>query len=143
MFICEECGRVTENPDADFCYHCGSDGGSRATQQMMPQGYQPVNVKGGGVVYADRNKLRRIPLSLLLALVPGLFDIFGLGHLIIGRWFRGAFFLALSGGYYYLRYMSGWEMLQPYLFVISLAIFVLQMVDLYNCYKVYLNDSVL
>ena len=143
MFICNECGRVTEDDGAEFCHFCGSDKGTTATPTMMPEGYEAVPIKAGGVVYADRSKLRRIPIALLLAFIPGLFDIFGLGHFVIGRWVKGAGFLALSGGHYYLKYMSGWDMLAPYLFVISLAIFVVQMVDLYNGFKKMLNDSVL
>ena len=143
MFICTECGRVTDSPDAEFCYHCGSDKGTIGTHNIVPEGYQPIQANGGGVIYADRTKLRRVPLALLLAFVPGLFDIFGLGHFVIGKWGRGLGFLALSGGYYYVKYMSGWEMILPYLFVLSLGVFVLQMIDLYGCFKKLLNDSIL
>ena len=143
MFICEECGRVTDSPDADFCYHCGSNKGSTAMQNMIPPSYQPIQANGGGVVYADKSKLRKIPLALILAFVPGLFDIFGLGHFIIGRWARGLGFLAISGGYYYVKYFSGWDMILPYLFVLSLGVFVVQMIDLYNGFKKLLNDSII
>ena len=143
MFICNECGRVTESSEADFCYHCGSSNGTMGSQNIVPEGFQPVMANGGGVIYADRSKLRRVPLALLLAFVPGLFDIFGLGHFVIGRWVRGSMFLASSAVYYYLRYMSGWDMLAPYLTIFSLALFVIQMVDLYNGFKKVLNESIL
>ena len=143
MFICNECGRVTQESDAEFCHYCGSDKGTDVEPAMMPQGYEPISANGGGVIYADKSKLRRIPIALMLAFIPGLFDIFGLGHLVIGRWVKAIAFLALSGGFYYLRFMSGWDMLIPYLSVISIAIFVVQMVDLYNGFKRMLNDSVL
>lgn len=143
MFICHECGRVTDSDDAEFCHYCGSSKGSKAAKTSVPEGFQPMAANGGGVIYADKGKLRRIPLALILAFIPGLFDIFGLGHFVVGKWARGLGFLSISAVFIYVSRYSGWDMIHPYLFLISLAIFVVQMVDLYGCFKKILSESVM
>lgn len=153
MFVCSECGRVTNDPDAEFCVFCGSEKGTKTAETNIPEGFQPISNNMGGVVYADAAKLRKIPFALMLALIPGFLDIYGLGHLFIGKWLRGAVFLAASGGIYYTRYAfggyrwtlspSGWEVsLDMVLLILSLVVFVIQLFDLFKCFKETMNESI-
>ena len=132
MHICTECGRVTEE-DMEFCPHCGSLKGANVEKELIPPQYKIVsNPEGTFIVKHD---IRRIRWAILLALLPGIVDIFGLGHIIMGKYIRGAAFLAVSAFYYYERYIEYFGISYWYLFGFTLAVFVVQVLDLFHIVK--------
>lgn len=143
MQRCTECGRVSDDSDNDFCIYCGSKKVVAFEQPQFPNGSQPYINGSGEVVYMDMKEARKMPIALILAFLPGLIDIYGLGHIFIGRWVRGFLFLAASGVILYIRYMSGLDQLQPYMFSISIVLFVIQMLDLHFCFKKMMGGSYL
>ena len=104
MHICTECGRVWDE-DMDFCPHCGSTKGGNVDPELIPPQFKIVNGPRGP--YVARVSVNRIRLALALALIPGIFDIYGLGHLIMGKYVRGIGFLCCSGLCYY-EYYTGY-----------------------------------
>lgn len=119
---CMECGSDVE-PGAEFCYACGSrrviDVDSGSNRLIMEKGHCPYcghdnsndsmfcgacGKRIGVFEYVGRRKagltINDI-FVLILALIPGFFNIFGLGHLAIRRYSRGAMYLVISAVYIY------------------------------------------
>ena len=142
MFICDECGKVTKTPGLCFCPYCGSEKGKKTDDKFVPEGYVPM-MSPKGIMFTNQKRLRKIPIALLLGFIPGLMDVFGLGHLLIGKWFRGLLFLASSAAILYFRYFSEYQVDSMYILVASLLLFMVQLLDLYNCLKDYFNKSVI
>ncbi|MDD4245266.1 MAG: zinc ribbon domain-containing protein [Candidatus Methanomethylophilaceae archaeon] len=136
-WTCSECGRM-EYGDIEFCTRCGA---------LKADGYEyPVCERCGSVLakgapYCDNcartvavynsAEDKRYFIALILAVVPGMFNILGLGHIFLGRWVRGLA-LALSG--MALLYLTGVYMdnseYQKWLAVASVVIYTVQFLDL-------------
>lgn len=116
--ICYRCG-TDLLPGAEFCTNCGAPQGARAQVARTSQAM--------GILRFAR----------MLALIPGIFDIFGLGHLLLRRWGRGVAFLACSAGVFLARIklqeldlvQTGWG---TAVMIASLAIFLVQMWDVFR-----------
>jgi len=112
MKVCQQCG--TEVFDGEeFCYSCGYIG------EPVECTHEPM----------DKNKEWA---ALLLALIPGIFDIFGLGQLYLRSYLKAGLFLAssiilyIAGSYYGVKddnivYMG-----------VTMAIFMIQAMDVMN-----------
>ncbi|MCL1811450.1 MAG: zinc ribbon domain-containing protein [Methanomassiliicoccaceae archaeon] len=119
--FCYSCGRKKDNtirldesgrfvpPETDKCASCGAEmkkddlfcpdcGERRALAQMAV--FRPQLIKYGwiGVLLAF------IPGAL--GFLPGLFSIFGLGHLYFRKWTRGGMFLLLSVFMIYIKFSN-------------------------------------
>jgi hypothetical protein len=70
-------------------------------------------------------------VALMLAVVPGMFHVFGLGHIFLGRWIKGA--ILAAGGlvllYLFGIYGGNAQYLQ-WLTAADLAIYTVQFLDL-------------
>ncbi len=88
---CASCGNEI-SPNDLFCQHCGAP-----ITRIQMAAFRPKMVKYGWI-------------GIVLALIPGLFSIYGLGHLYFRRWSRAAIFLLTSAFMVYLRWGSNIEM---------------------------------
>lgn len=101
MYICSECGSQIPE-DSDFCYHCGAlrtkalqmdDSGHMEMGKCYSCG-EPVkgeeyfcNKCGAPLVKATQPHLVKYGmLAIFMAAIPGFFNIFGLGHLVLKQW---------------------------------------------------------
>ena len=75
--VCPSCGAKT-NPGDSFCGSCGA--ALPEVRVMVPK------MRKNGT------------LAIILGLFPGFFNIFGLGHLVMREWSKGAMFLAFGDG---------------------------------------------
>ncbi len=124
--FCSECGHELE-PGADFCYICGSlrtfavNGDNRV---LIEKGVCPFcgnkNAEdagfcdncGRGLGEYEFTPVRKTPLSskdyliMALAFIPGAFNIFGLGHLLLKKYSRGIMYLLISVVLIYLIFCS-------------------------------------
>ena len=83
MHVCTECGRVNDE-DSEFCFHCGSVKGANIDPELIPPQFRIVsNDRGTFIVRMD---VRMVRIALLLALLPGILNIFGLGHLALRKY---------------------------------------------------------
>lgn len=122
VFVCAECGKITD-PSLGFCAHCGSVNG-RAVQPGVQQDGSPAPV-------FDDSTAKRAMFATMLALLPGLFDVFGLGHIAMGKYVRAALFLVCTALLMFFRFIHPLEGYSAYLDYASLGIFILQAVDVY------------
>lgn len=109
--ICPSCGNMCSRADT-FCGGCGT--------RLPP-------VAGPGYTMQVMN--RRGGLALVLGLIPGFFNIFGLGHLVLKQYSRGVMFLVMTA---VLWYLNGWQLFsQSFLVsVLSITLFFYQALDL-------------
>ncbi len=125
---CMECGSTVE-PGADFCYACGSrrivDVRSADNRVIMQPGHCPYcghdNVPDakfcascgrriGDFEYSGVPKVQLSSFDMLVlmaALIPGLFNVFGIGHLLVKKYSRGIMYLVISAVFLYVRYAAG------------------------------------
>ncbi len=129
MHVCTECGRVCEE-DMDFCPACGSKKGANIDPALIPPNFKVVSNSRG--TFIMRQNVLRIRAALFLALLPGIVDVFGLGHLVMKRWFTGLAFLSFSALYYYERITGHFGMGEWYLFGFTMAVFVVQALDIFR-----------
>lgn len=137
--ICAECG--SEIPDGSgFCYHCGRDakdafnieGATRGTYTNIPSGNGSGNCGSCGPGYAQsvivRPRLvKNAWIGIALALVPGMFNIFGLGHLFYKKWGRGLMYLIISVPLFYMEYMVKLDPVSSMLlFLCALSVYFIQ-----------------
>ncbi len=132
MHICTECGRVHEE-DFDFCPHCGSTKGGNVDPALIPPEFRIVNGPQGA--YVARINVNRIRLALALALLPGIFDIFGLGHLVLKKYLSGLGFLACTAVVYYERFTGYFGVDSSIMFIATLAVLILQIFDVFRIIK--------
>jgi len=78
MQFCQGCGRAVE-PDLPYCSYCGAS--LRNTSYSSRQPYQTIET------YKRQGK--RPWVAAGLALVLGLFGLWGIGHLYAGKFARG------------------------------------------------------
>ena len=115
MHICSECGQTIPE-DSDFCYYCGALKKKAFETDEKGEVKTGVCHSCGSPVKPHENfcrscgaalmtsspiimplKLKKNAfLALILALIPGFFHVYGLGHLVLKQYLRGAMFLALS-----------------------------------------------
>ncbi len=148
--ICGECGR--EIPDGmDFCPYCGClrskacciDDSGRSCA-VCPECGHPIapgdQFCGSCGAHLDHGAtpVRMIPrmkkngnLAIMLALLPGFFNIFGLGHLVMKQYSRGLMFLGIS---LVLWYLNGWSFTNTSLLltVLDICVFFYQCMDLFR-----------
>ena len=129
MFICSECGTATED-SIGFCRKCGSTKGHHVDDTAVGDGKVRVDTQYGSV-FVDQKLAKRAPIAMMLAFLPGLLDIFGLGQLYLRKYGHAAVFLGLTVLVVGVRFWGFLPVLAPYLFLISLGIFILQLVDMY------------
>jgi len=112
MKICGQCG--TEIFDGEeFCYSCGNTG-------------EPIEC-----VHEPMNKQNEW-IALLLALIPGIFDVFGLGQLYLRSYLKAGLFLAVSLVLYFAVPHYGVDKgTLPYLGM-TMVIFLAQAMDVMN-----------
>ncbi len=140
-YICPECGSPIDD-DADFCYRCGCKK-SKATIHYDDRVGSGVCPRCGAEIHEGEMFCRHCgsPLdvaspigydnntivAVLLALIPGFFSIYGLGHLVLKEWIRGGMFLAMTAIYWYMRSASGNSIL---LLFLSVGLFIYQALDI-------------
>jgi RNA polymerase subunit RPABC4/transcription elongation factor Spt4 len=124
--ICKGCGYEIP-PESDFCYQCGAwatdsfilnDEGTYIISNTcfncgkeMPQGaeYCPhcgahssdSRIDVGSPAFGRKFTSKHI-IALILAIVPGFFNVFGLGQLVLKRWSKAFIFLTMTVILYYL-----------------------------------------
>ena len=135
--ICGECGWDIPD-DMDFCPRCGSRatievGGQDGSAMMCPQCGTPFTPgdsycgKCGAqlsrvVPMAVRARMRKhANLALMVALIAGFFNVFGLGHLILRSYSRGVMFLVLS---VVIWYLNGWSLFGSDFVMVMLTVLV-------------------
>lgn len=145
-YICHDCGNEIPD-DMDFCPRCG--GLKEKSTPVDDNSGMPLGVCpkcGARIGFGDsycgscgaalpqiqilRPKMRKCGgVAMILALIPGFFNIFGLGHLLLKSWSKGFMFIALTLIMFYVNGMS----LMPTSLVlsfISVAIYFYQAMDL-------------
>ena len=107
VHVCPSCGAQSKPGDL-YCGSCGA---------QLPQVRMVVP------------KLRRNGMiALILGLVPGFLNIFGLGHLLLKEWSKGIMFLAMSA---ILFYVNGGLIAESMLMsLLSVAVYFYQCMDL-------------
>lgn len=106
--VCPSCGKECGNDDL-FCGNCGA--------QIPAPVYRAPSINGRGSI------------AIFLGLIPGFFNIFGIGHLILKQYSRGVMFLIMS---LVLWYLNGWNITNQNLFlsIVSIGLFIYQGMDL-------------
>ena len=151
---CMECGSAVE-PDADFCYTCGSrrivDVRSSDNRILMEPGHCPYcghdNIpeakfcascgrRIGEFEHSAPTKTRLTSFDLLVimaALVPGLFNVFGIGHLVARKYSRGVMYLIISAVFLYIRFASGTLSISTIILleIIGVVIYLKQMMEIF------------
>lgn len=136
-WTCSECGRL-EHGDTEFCTRCGAlkaDGYAylfceNCGHALAEGATYCVNCARSGTAY-NVTEDRRYFIALILAAVPGMFDMFGLGHIFLGRWVKGLSLALTSMALLYLAgiYIDNSQYLK-WLDVASVAIYTVQFLDL-------------
>ncbi len=142
-YICPECGYQIDD-DADFCYRCGCKK-SKATVHLNTGAGQTLCPHCGAETHEGELFCRHCgtpldvqppmtlkfgtdsKIAILLALIPGFFSVYGLGHLVLKEWIRGGMFLAMTALYWYMRTSAGNSFL---LLFLSIGLFIYQAMDL-------------
>lgn len=141
--ICAECG--SEIPEgSSFCYHCGRDakdaydiedpGQGTYSSRVCDSGCQTCSSCGPGpysqsIVIRPR-LVKNAWIGIILAVVPGFFNIFGLGHIFYRKWGRGLMYLVISVPLFYLEYMVRLDPISNSLiFLCTLAIYFVQALE--------------
>ena len=109
--ICPNCGASIGQMDR-FCGACGV----KLSAPVSLPAQAPLRMRKNGM------------LAVILALVPGFFNIFGLGHFLMKEWSRGFMFLAIS---VIIWFLNGWSFTSDSFFVmiLSVAVFFFQASD--------------
>jgi len=112
--ICSSCG--TKLPtDSIFCSSCGSP-----LKQAVPMN-------------KNRYSATQTITAMMLAFIPGMFDVFGLGHFVLGKWVRGLAFLSCSAAIYYVdKYCVLNKTMEYVLVFVCMGLFIVQVLDLYR-----------
>ncbi len=148
MYICSECGYQIPD-DAEFCHQCGCLR-SKALR-MDDRGYvdegrchncgQPFRGDEffcgscGTALVRTSNPRGKLDgkgiLALILALVPGFFNVFGLGHLVLRQWSRGVMFLGLTAVLWWIT--PTFQATSPImLMLLQVGLFMYQAMDIFR-----------
>lgn len=136
-WICSECGRI-EQDDLDFCTGCGAVREKRSDGPVcmrcghaLEEGEMQCGRCLRSDMISEMAEDRRYFIALMLAVIPGMFQIFGLGHIFLGRWVKGA---VLAAGSLVLMYLfgiyDGNAQYIQWLTVADVAIYTVQFLDL-------------
>lgn len=146
-YICSECGNEIPD-DMDFCPHCGcmkskafqmSQSGA-LTHRTCPEcgaqineGDQYCGSCGAKVQYVQvpMMKMRKYGMiAVALAVIPGFFNVFGLGHLLMKEWSKGIMFLVISAVLWYIDPFG--TSTNVVMMLASIFVFVYQAMDIFN-----------
>lgn len=146
MYICSECGSQIPE-DSDFCYHCGAlrtkalqmdDSGHMEMGKCYSCG-EPVKGEeyfcskcGAPLVKATQPHLVKYGmLAIFMAAIPGFFNIFGLGHLVLKQWSRGIMFMVMGALLWWIEpgYMMSGDL---FIMMLRIGVFFYQMMDIYR-----------
>lgn len=128
IYICSQCGtRIPDN--SDFCYYCGCSK-SKA-----------IKVDDKGFIVNDKTHMtfvnlttpkikKNCQIALLISLVAGMFNIFGLGHLVLKSWSRGMMFIFMSVMLWYAFPPGYLPSDNAYIFSIQLLVYFFQSIDI-------------
>jgi len=91
---CGKCGAEVGGDD-NFCPECGA---SLELRQSQPRRREQLDTgsREPMLVGTIARRPKSVGIALILAFLPGVFGILGLGHAYVGRWVTG-FMLFLSG----------------------------------------------
>lgn len=111
--VCPQCGEPVGRID-EFCGKCGC---KLNPQPVMPMPFPRMRKNGN--------------LALILAILPGFFNIFGLGHLVMKKYSRGCMFLGIS---LILWYLNGWQLSSSNMtvMILDLLVFFYQSMDIFR-----------
>jgi Predicted nucleic acid-binding protein, consists of a PIN domain and a Zn-ribbon module len=149
MYICPECNSEVPS-DSDFCQVCG-----RMVKKFSPSSDDsPVTEKicitcGNELLPNDLfcrkcgtpitkfqisafkpSLTKRGKIGLMLALIPGLFNVFGLGHFFFKKWSRGAMFLVFSAVMLYMLFIDKVDGIGLYMTIgISVVLYIIQAIE--------------
>lgn len=148
-YICTECGKEVPD-DSDFCYYCGRTK-ENILEKDRPRGTGAVGICArcgddigpndlfcqhcGQPISKAQTALFKPKITgkswigIFLALIPGVFNIFGLGHLFFKKWSRGAMYLAISAFLLYIQYFSGNESQSIFFFILQAGVYVVQAME--------------
>lgn len=145
-YVCSQCG-IEIPEEQEFCYRCGSlkskaftydDNGQVGTQVCHNCG-QRLDGTEDFCPSCGTPPIRAVPVrigskalaAILLAMIPGFFNIFGLGHILLKQYVRGGMFLIMSGilWWIYPGYAAAPSIT---IMFIKLGIFMYQLMDLYR-----------
>ena len=146
-YICHDCGYEIPS-DMDFCPRCGC---LRTNATTVGDDGMPADACPSCGAHIDRGAVycpscgNKVPeavtvmprankmgmAAIALALIPGIFNIFGLGHLVLKQWSRGAMFIALT---VIILYMNGWQLFSSniMIYLITLAVYMYQAMDIFR-----------
>ena len=142
--ICSECG--SEIPeDSDFCYSCGAMKDTALECDDDGNIFAPSCYRCGAPIQPGTEfcpdcgaplikevitpqKAKRVTLAFFLALVPGFFDIFGLGHIALKDYPHAVMFLLISGLLFYFKQYESYNGTILSL-LLPLAVFAFQLYD--------------
>ncbi len=108
--ICPSCGADIP-PSSTFCGTCG--------KELPRMAYPQFKLQKHGT------------LALILALLPGFFNIFGLGHLMLKEWSKGIMFLVIS---LVLFYVNGFSLYSStfLMSILCVEVYFFQVMDLFR-----------
>jgi uncharacterized OB-fold protein len=126
---CANCGQPI-GPSDIFCQHCGQPITREQVGTMTNIGIMPKMAKNSWV-------------AIILALIPGFFNIFGLGHLWFKRYARAAMYLCMSMPLFYLSYISvPTGFMHTFVFMLSILIYFGQAMEVFTlCYMPPKNNT--
>lgn len=118
---CQKCGRLLEEGDV-FCPGCGA----------------PVNAQH--VVMRRENIGRKGIAAIILSVVGGILDVYGLGQLVLKRWSKAFMYICLTLLFFYLApsFDANYGT-RMFLMMVRLIVFFFQMLDVFRA--VYLVEG--
>ncbi len=155
-YICRECGNEID-AGSDFCHYCGAlksnaiaidDQGNPAGEEgkvcpvcgaVCPDGVKFCGKCGASLPtetpqpFVPHRLTARDYIALAAGLIPGVVNIFGLGHLVMKKWSRGLMYLAISAVIIYIRWFT--PDLSGFMFVvvemIGFGVYIIQSLEVF------------
>ncbi|AGI47883.1 hypothetical protein TALC_00888 [Thermoplasmatales archaeon BRNA1] len=94
---------LSENPDSNLCPRCGAENAKE--NKFCDQCGAPMDVTR--YVTVRPHKLSNTEkLALILAILPGALNLFGLGHIVLRKWSRAMMYLCMSAIIIYVRWFT-------------------------------------
>jgi Predicted nucleic acid-binding protein, consists of a PIN domain and a Zn-ribbon module len=145
-YICPEC--KSEIPsDSDFCYICGrkvklSDPsynshsnvciscGNELSGTELFCGKCGLPITKNQMVNFKPKITTRGKIGIIFAALPGIVGVFGLGHLILGKFSRGGIYILMSAFFLYSVFLSETtELMKNIMIAFMVFLYVLQIVE--------------